>query len=144
MAPSPVDPPNLIRFFEEHGQSRLPGLLGIEILELISGRSRLRLDVSERHLAPNQYLHAATVVALADTAAGYGTVASLPEGAVGFTTLELKINFLSTVLEGGIVAEARLTHGGQTTQVWDANVEAESTNKTLALFRCTQVLLYPR
>ena len=140
---SPADPPNLIQFFEEHGRSRLPGLLGIEIIELAAGRCRLRLDVTERHQAPNGYLHAASVVALADTAAGYGTVASLPEGAVGFTTLELKTNFLSTVLEGGIAAEARLSHGGRTTQVWDAEVFVESTLKKLALFRCTQVLLYP-
>jgi uncharacterized protein (TIGR00369 family) len=94
-------------------------------------------------MAPNGYLHAATVVALADTSCGYGTVASLPDGARGFTTIELKANYLGTVLEGAVACEATLVHGGRTTQVWDAKVTDESTGRMIALFRCTQILLYP-
>ena len=94
-------------------------------------------------LAGNGYLHAASVVALADTSAGYGTLASLPEGAHNFTTIELKSNFLATAREGAVACEATLVHGGRTTQVWDARVWDETTGRTLALFRCTQVLLYP-
>jgi uncharacterized protein (TIGR00369 family) len=137
------DPSDLIRLLDDLGKTRLPGLLGIEVLELGPGRSRLRLEVSESHLAPNGYLHAATVVALADTAAGYGTMASLPKGATGFTTVEMKANFLGTTLDGGIAAEARLLHGGRTTQIWDATVVAEQTGKSLTLFRCTQLMIYP-
>ena len=95
-------------------------------------------------LAPNGYLHAATVVGLADTACGFGTRLVLPEGATGFTTIELKANFLGTVREGSIVCRARLAHGGRTTQVWDATVTAEPTGQTLALFRCTQAVLWSR
>ena len=94
-------------------------------------------------MAPNGYLHAATVIALADTSCGYGTFASLPEGARGFTTIELKSNFLGTVREGAIACEATLTHGGRTTQVWDARITDEATARVIALFRCTQILLYP-
>ena len=93
-------------------------------------------------LAPNGYLHAAAVVALADTACGYGCVASLPDGATGFTTIELKANFLGTATEGALACTARLVHGGRTTQVWDAEVTLEGATKTVALFRCTQLLLY--
>ena len=88
-------------------------------------------------LAPNGFLHGGTVVALADTACGYGSAANLPDGAVGFTTIELKSNFLGTATEGGIACRARLLHGGRTTQVWDAEVTAEATGAVIALFRCT-------
>jgi uncharacterized protein (TIGR00369 family) len=123
------------------GRDRLPGLVGIEIEEISDGRTRMRLPLRDELLAPNGYLHAATVVALADSACGYGCIASLPDGATGFTTIELKTNFLATVLEGTLTCEAHRVHGGRTTQVWDATVGVED-GKTLALFRCTQLLLY--
>jgi uncharacterized protein (TIGR00369 family) len=104
----------------------------------------MRLVVEEKHLASNGYLHAASVVALADTAAGYGCVANLPEGAIGFTTIELKSNHLGTLLQGGLVADGSLAHGGRTTQVWDVVVSAEDTDRKIALFRCTQMILYPK
>lgn len=141
-SPTPRDPESLRAWFERDAVSRLPGLLGIEIVELADGLCRLRFEIGERHLASNGYLHAASVIALADTAAGYGCYASLPADAKGFTTVELKSNHLGTLLEGGMVAEARVAHRGRTTQVWDAVVVAEETGKTIALFRCTQMVLY--
>lgn len=125
------------------GRGYLPGLIGIEFRDVSRGRVTSRLPLRTEHLAPNGYLHAATVVAVADTSCGYGTVASLPDGARGFTTIELKSNFLSTVREGAIACEATLVHAGRTTQVWDARVTEESTARVIALFRCTQILLYP-
>jgi uncharacterized protein (TIGR00369 family) len=133
----PVD----IQAFVEAGRGRLPGLLGIEIDEIEEGRVRMHLPLRPELLAPNGYLHAGTVVGLADSACGYGCIASLPEDATGFTTIELKTNFLATALEGTLVVESRRIHGGRTTQVWDAIVSDEG-GKTLALFRCTQLLLY--
>lgn len=128
--------------FREQQAGTLPGLLGFEWSEARAGCVRGRLDVEQRHLAPNGYLHAATVVALADSACGFGCGISLPEGASGFTTAELKANFLGTARGGGITCDARLVHGGRTTQVWDAEVQDEASGKTIALFRCTQILLY--
>ncbi|HCK84598.1 MAG TPA: competence protein ComA, partial [Hyphomonadaceae bacterium] len=55
----------------------------------------------------------------------------------GFTTIELKANFLGTARDGAVACEARLVHGGRTTQVWDAEAKHEATGKTIALFRCT-------
>ena len=130
--------------FQAAGAGKLPGHLGIEVQEVTSGAVRMRIALAEHHLAPNGFLHAATVVGLADTACGYGCVASLPEGGTGFTTIELKANFLGTALEGAIACEASLVHGGRTTQVWDATVTNESNGRTIALFRCTQMVLYPR
>lgn len=124
--------------------SALPGLLGIQIVDSRPGVVESRLDVRPDLLAPNGFLHAATVIALADTSCGYGSAANLPDGGAGFTTIELKTNFLGTAVEGGIVCVARLVHGGRTTQVWDAEVTAEATGAVIALFRCTQMVLYPR
>jgi 1,4-dihydroxy-2-naphthoyl-CoA hydrolase len=123
----------------------LPGLLGLEWNKAVHGLVQGRMTVARHHMAPNGFLHAASVIALADSACGYGCMTSLPEGASGFTTIELKSNFLGTVREGGGVAcEATLVHGGRNTQVWDALVTAEATGKTIALFRCTQMVLYPK
>jgi uncharacterized protein (TIGR00369 family) len=131
-----------IEAFKELGRDRLPGLLGIEVDVVEAGHARMRLPLRPELLAPNGYLHAATVVGLADSACGYGCIASLPEGATGFTTIELKTNFLRTALEGTLSCESELVHGGRRTQIWDATVTHE-TGKKLALFRCTQLLLYP-
>ena len=120
----------------------LPGLLGLTITAHEPGRLEAALDVRAELLAPNGYLHAGTVVALADSSCGYGCIASLPEGATGFTTIELKTNFLGTALGGTLSCESTMVHSGRTTQVWDATVTDEG-GKRLALFRCTQLLLYP-
>jgi 1,4-dihydroxy-2-naphthoyl-CoA hydrolase len=133
-----------IEALNQWGVGKLPGLIGIEFLEMAPGRISSALDVRADHLAPNGYLHAATVVALADSACGYGVMTNLPKGAQGFTTVELKTNFLGTVLEGRIACEATMVHSGRTTQVWDATVSDAASGKVLALFRCTQMLLYPR
>ena len=127
--------------FREKQSGFLPDILGLDWTELRHGFARGRFEVGKQHLAPNGYLHAATVVALADTSCGYGCIMSLPEGAAGFTTIELKANFLGTALSGGVSCEARMLHGGGTTQVWDAEVKSEASGKTIALFRCTQMLL---
>jgi uncharacterized protein (TIGR00369 family) len=102
------------------------------------------LAVKPQLMAPNGYLHAGTVVTLADTASGYGCIASLPAGATGFTTIELKSNFLGTAREGTVDCIARVTHLGRTTQLWDAVITHRETGKTIALFRCTQLLIYPK
>lgn len=122
----------------------LPDLLGLEWLEATPGLVKGRFDVDKRHMAPNGFLHAASVIALADSACGYGCMTSLPEGGTSFTTIELKSNFLGTAREGGVAVEAKLVHGGRNTQVWDAFVTHEATGKTIALFRCTQMILRPK
>ena len=122
----------------------LPGLIGIEFLTMEPGRLTSRLALRPELLAPNGYLHAAAIIALADTACGYGTFTDLPDGANNFTTIELKSNFLGTAREGTIACTATRLHSGRTTQVWDAQVTDEASGKTIALFRCTQLILYPR
>jgi 1,4-dihydroxy-2-naphthoyl-CoA hydrolase len=126
------------------GDGHFPGLLGFAVVAVHDDGLSSRMPVRPDLLAPNGYLHAAAVVGLADTSCGYGTRLALPDGAAGFTTIELKANYLSTAREGMLACRARLVHGGRTTQVWDATVTAEETGKALALFRCTQAILWPR
>jgi uncharacterized protein (TIGR00369 family) len=124
----------------EAGRDVFPGLVGVEVDEVADGLVRAHLDLRDDHMAPNGYLHAGAVITLADTACGYGCILSLPAGAVGFTTIELKTNFLRTARAGTIVCDATRVHGGRTTQLWDASV-ADGEGRTLALFRCTQLVL---
>jgi uncharacterized protein (TIGR00369 family) len=131
-------------FFNGRGAGHLPGLVGVQIVSVTPGGLESRLAIRRELLAPNGFLHAASVVALADTSCGYACVANLPQGASGFTTIEIKSNFLGTALEGAIFCRATPAHLGRTTQVWDAVVTIEGTEKRIALFRCTQMVLWPR
>ena len=118
--------------------------MGFRVTHVEDGRIDAEIDIRPEVLAPNGYLHAATVVALADTACGYGCLMHLPDNMASFTTIELKSNFIGTAREGTIAAIARPVHQGATTQVWDATVRRKSDDRTIALFRCTQMLLPPR
>lgn len=125
---------------QEAGAGFLPGLLGIEFDGVEDGVVRAHLALRQAHFAPNGYVHAATLVALADTAAGYGCLLNLPEGGTGFTTIELKTNFMRSAREGTITCEAHLVHGGRTTQLWDATID-DAEGRRMAVFRCTQLVL---
>jgi len=131
-------------YFNGRSPGHLPGLLGIQILEIAQDRLRAELAVRRELFAPNGFLHAGSVVTLADTACGYACSAHLPPGASGFTTIELKSNHLGTALDGVIEVEARAAHLGKTTHVWDATVAHRDTGRTIALFRCTQMVLWPK
>ena len=131
-------------YFNQIGSHNLPGQLGIVITEVAEGLLRAQFTVAPHLLAPNGFMHGGSVVSLADTCAGYGAIAHLPEGASGFTTVELKTNYLGTAREGVVECTATAAHLGRTTQVWDATVRAKGSERALALFRCTQLVLYPK
>lgn len=136
MTPTPAD-------FIARQKGTLPDLLGVEILTVQPDCLHARMEIRPHHLAPNGFLHAASVVMLADTCCGFGCIANLPEGAESFTTIELKSNHLGTARDGWIECRATPVHRGRTTQVWDAIVTTQDA-KTIALFRCTQMVLWPR
>ena len=122
----------------------LPGVLGLQVAAVDADGVRATMAITPAHMAPNGFLHAASIVTLADTCCGYGCMSQLPQGASGFTTVELKSNHLGTALEGSIECHARPVHLGRTTQVWDATVTVAGSGKTIALFRCTQMVLWPK
>lgn len=133
-----------VEHFNRRGAGMFPGFVGLETVKIEDRLVRMRLALRSEHIAPNGFLHGAVVVTLADTACGYGTLAHLPDGASGFTTVELKTNFLGTVREGAIVCDATPLHMGRSTHVWDAEVLNERDGDRLAMFRCTQMILWPR
>ena len=130
--------------FNKRGQGYLPGHLGINVTEIGVGRVRAELEIKPFLIAPNGYLHAGSIVTLADTTSGYGCIANLPAGATGFTTIELKCNHIGTARDGFVDCVATPVHLGGTTQVWDAVVTRRDTGKAIALFRCTQMILFPK
>jgi uncharacterized protein (TIGR00369 family) len=130
--------------FNSRSAGHLPGLVGLVVVSVSAEALESRLEIRPELLAPNGFLHAASVVALADTSCGYGCVALLPLGATGFTTVELKTNFLGTATEGAIRCKATPVHLGRTTQVWDAVVTNEADGARIALFRCTQMVLWAK
>lgn len=136
--------PNSVAEWNQRGEDYLPGHLGMEFLAVEPDEVRARMRVEPHKCAWNGFLHAGSVVSLADTACGYATLRNLPDDATGFTTIELKSNFLGTALEGDVLCTAKPVHKGGTTQVWDAEVRSERSGKVIALFRCTQMILRAR
>lgn len=126
------------------GAENLPGLLGVTFDKVEPTEVVAKVAIRKALMAPNGYLHAGTVVTLADTCCGYGTFASLPDGAAGFTTIELKSNFFGSARDGVLECVAKPLHQGRTTQVWDATVTPEGASKPIAQFRCTQMVLWPK
>ncbi len=130
----------------DNQRSGLTGFLDIDVLELVPGRIEARLELrDDLMLAAGDYLHAGTVVAFADSCAGWGCLASLPGCASGFTTSELKVNLVATTrTPDALVCLATLVHGGNSVQVWDATVSRERDARAVAHFRCSQYLLRDR
>jgi uncharacterized protein (TIGR00369 family) len=134
-------PDHTARAFEEFGAGYLPGLLGLEMLSVEPSQVVCRAAIRQGLLAPHGYVHGGTLAAVADTACGYGAIVNLPEGAAGFVTIDLHTNFLGTARGGALVCTATPLHIGRSTQVWDAVVRDESSGRTLAMFRCSQLVL---
>ena len=128
--------------FSKLGIDCFPGYVGIEVLQVEKNFAVARLQIKNYHFAPNGYLHAGCIVTLADTIAGYACLYNLPDNGISFTTIELKSNFLGSIKNGAIKAGANLQHSGKTTQVLDVTVTNEENEKIIALFRCTQLILY--
>lgn len=125
-------------------EGKLPGHLGLVITEVSDGKVVGRLKVRQDLVAYTGYLLAGAVLSVADILCAYGVSTAWPDGANGFTTAEVKANFVGTLRDGEAICTASLLHGGRTTQVWDAKVEDAATGKLMAAFRCTQIILYPR
>jgi 1,4-dihydroxy-2-naphthoyl-CoA hydrolase len=131
-------------YFNNRGAGSLPDYLGLVVTEIGDGEIKAEIVITGHHLAANGFLHAGSIITLADTACAIGCFAHLPEGAGSFTTVELKSNFLGTALEGTLQCSAQVTHRGKSTQVWDATVVHKESGRTIALFRCTQFIMYPK
>jgi len=143
-APHDTDPVARARRNTEFFAPLVPGRLGCvfdhSAEDLVVGH----IDVTPPLIAGTGFLFAPAVIALADTCAAIGCGNNIPAGS-SFTTIELKSNFLSSARVGErVVCRCTPAHRGRQTHVWDAVVTNETTGRTMALFRCTQMVLAPR
>ncbi|MGA0600192.1 PaaI family thioesterase [Caulobacter sp. KR2-114] len=123
---------------------KLPEHIGLVVTEVAPGKVVGRFKVRQDLVAHTGYLLAGSLLSIADILCAYGVSTVWNEGSNGFTTVEVKCNFMGTLLEGEVECRAELLHGGRSTQIWDATLTNAGTGKTLAVFRCTQMILYPR
>lgn len=130
--------------FTRRASGTFPAYLGIVFTSADPAAVRVECPVRPELLAPNGYMHGGAVVSIADTCAGFACHANLPSGATGYTTVELKSNFLGTATSGTLGCVATAVHLGRSTHVWDVSVRHLESGRTIAEFRCTQLILYPR
>jgi len=129
-------------YFNKISNGYFPAHLGIKIIHTEEGCVQAEMPIEKEFFAPNGYLHAGSIVTFADTIAGYSTVAHLPDKAKSFTTIELKSNFVGAIREGKLIGESIAEHLGRTTHIWRVMVKDGTTQKKIALFTCTQLIIY--
>ena len=101
--------------------NHFPKLVGIEIDDIEPGRAKLSLDVSEKHRQLQGIMHGGAIATLIDTAVAFAIVGASEPGAK-FTTIEMKLNYLSPIIEGRVIADARLIRDGKRIVVAECDV----------------------
>jgi 1,4-dihydroxy-2-naphthoyl-CoA hydrolase len=117
-------------------------LMGVTVLEASAEKVVGELTVRDDLCTAGGILHGGAAMAFADSLGAIGAFLSLPEGAVGTTTIESKTNFLGGAKAGAVVrAEATPVHRGKRTSVWQTRITADG--KPVALVIQTQMALFP-
>lgn len=106
---------------EKFESNHFPRSLGIELDSIEPGSARLSLEVQQRHLQLAGIMHGGAIATLIDTAVAFAIVGASGPGA-RFTTIEMKVNYLSAIREGRITAEAKLIRDGRRIVVADCDV----------------------
>jgi uncharacterized protein (TIGR00369 family) len=111
----------------------IAALMGIELVEASKGRAVFAAEPAEYHYNPIGAVHGGLAATLLDSAMGCAVQTTLDPG-VGYTTLELKVNFVRpmTVDTGRVRAEATLVHRGGTIATAEGRVVVERTGKLIA------------
>src|SRR5581483_6903372 len=103
-----ITPEVMQKIREKFAENHFPREVGIEIDAIENGRARLSLEVTERHLQLQGIMHGGAI----DTAVAFAII-SVSEPGARFSTIEMKINYLSAIKEGHVVAEAWLVRDGK-------------------------------
>jgi len=108
-------------------QPPLASLMDFQIVELAEGRAVFAVDPAEYHYNPIGVVHGGLAATLLDSAMGCAVHSMLPAG-TGYTTLELKVNFIRamTAETGRVRAEGKLIHLGARTATAEGRVLDES------------------
>jgi acyl-CoA thioesterase len=115
-------------------------LLGMEIVEIKKGWAKIRLPFSENLANGTGVVHGGAIFSPADSAVGMALV-GLVDKNENISTLEMKINYLKPLIEGDIIAEAKIVHRGTMTAIGDVEVKDEKGNliaKGLATYAITK------
>jgi uncharacterized protein (TIGR00369 family) len=118
-------------------------LMGVSVTEATPDRIVAELTVRDDLCTAGGILHGGAVMAFADSLGGIGAFLSLPEDAIGTTTIESKTNFLGAAKVGTVVrAETTPVHRGKRTSVWQTKITIAE-GKPVALVTQTQMVLFP-
>lgn len=82
-------------------------LLGIKLIDIKKGWAKLSLPFSEKLIQPYGAVHGGAIFSLADSALSMALI-GLTKKEERFTTLEMKINYVSPFNGGEITAEAKI------------------------------------
>ncbi len=105
-------------------------LVGFVMKTIEPGHVVAEMQADERHHNPMGTVHGGIYCDLADAAMGYAYAATLGPGE-SFTTIELKINFLSAVRKGTLTAEANVVKAGSSVGYLECSVK-DQTGKLVA------------
>jgi uncharacterized protein (TIGR00369 family) len=121
-----------LEFLSAMGRGELPfppimALMNMSVQEAEHGRVVFTVEPAEYHYNPIGMVHGGLACTLCDSAMGCAVHTTLPAG-VGYTTLELKVNFLRPLtLETGLVlCEGKVIHVGGRTATAEARVTDRS------------------
>jgi uncharacterized protein (TIGR00369 family) len=105
-------------FLEAIRDGRLPAppvsrLMGFTLVEVEAGRAAFECEPSEAHYNPIGSVHGGVISTLLDSALSCAVHTTLPAG-TGYTTAELKVNFVRPIVvgTGRLRAEGRVIHAG--------------------------------
>ena len=97
-------------------------LLGMEILELRSGYSRFRLNVTRHLQNVSGIVHGGAIASIADASMGVALATLLDPLVQRPITVEMKINYMAPSRDGELIAEGRVVQKGSTLTVTGAEV----------------------
>jgi uncharacterized protein (TIGR00369 family) len=116
-----ITPEVMEKIREKFELNHFPKLVGIEIDDIEPGRAKLSLDVTEKHRQLQGIMHGGAIATLIDTAVAFAIVGA-SEPSAKFTTIEMKVNYLSPIVEGRVIADARLIRDGKRIIVAECDV----------------------
>ncbi|MEM6792921.1 MAG: PaaI family thioesterase, partial [Acidobacteriota bacterium] len=105
-------------------QPPIASLFGYELTEVGDGRAVFECVPGEQHYNPMDVVHGGVAATLLDSAMGCAVHTGLPI-AVGYTTLELKVNYLRPMTQrtGRVRAIGTVLHSGRSTALAEGRLE---------------------
>jgi uncharacterized protein (TIGR00369 family) len=131
---------DLVAMMNQQIKAMLPGLLGVEIIEVEADKVVGRMTVRADLCTAGGILHGGAYMAFADTLGAVGTVANMPPDA-RTATIESKTNFIGGAPVGSVVTGTSTPlHKGRATQVWQTRITGAD-GKLLAVVSQTQMMM---